>query len=81
MQGWTPLHHIAGVGSMSHSYYKSLCKQLIEEFLQAGADIDAIDNKVIVFLLVSHASMCSLSSSWTIRTDVCLQQLFAPVQS
>lgn len=65
MQGWTPLHHIAGVGGMSHSYYKSLCKQLIEEFLQAG-----VDNKVLIFLLVSHTSMCSSSSSWTLCTYV-----------
>ena len=60
MQGFTPMHHVAGVQSslLNHGYYKLLCEVTIKELLLAGADINAADSQVLLCLLMKQVNVC-----------------------
>ena len=53
---------------LQHDYYKLLSVELIQELLQAGADINAADNKAQAYVLnLQHAcNMCYRHASWHI---------------
>ncbi len=59
LQGWTPVHHMAGAQNKNAptSTSKSLCLKVLANLLQAKADINATDNKVLMSTLLRPSRM------------------------